>query len=105
MQVLPRVSAHTEPTIEMRTFKSGLKVLHSPWYAHREFTERLLVFLEAAGPKTLWEVAEQENISVGLAGEMIATVEEDGQIVRDDAGRGDLRWWTNNLRPYEWDGD
>ena len=105
MQVLPRLSAHTDPMITMRTFKSGLKVLHTPWYAHREFSERLLVLLEAAGPKTLLEVAEQESVSVGLAGEMIASVEDDGRIVRDDAGRGDLRWWTNELISYEWDGD
>jgi len=63
------------------------------------------VLLEAAGPKTLLEVAEQENVSVGLAGEMIASVEDDGRIVRDDAGRGDVRWWTNELKSYEWDGD
>ena len=105
MQVLPRLPAHTDPTIKMRTFKSGLKVLHTPWYAHQEFSERLLVLLEAAGPKTLLEVAEQESVSVGLAGEMIASVEDDGRIVRDDAGRGDLRWWTNELISYEWDGD
>ena len=105
MQVLPRASAHTDPTVKMRTFKSGLKVLHTPWYAHREFSERLLVLLEAAGPKTLLEVAEQESVTVGLAGEMIASVEDDGRIVRDDAGRGDLRWWTNELKLYEWDGD
>lgn len=105
MQVLPRVSAHTDPTIKMRTFKSGLKVLHTPWYTHRQFSERLLVLLEAAGPKTLLEVAEQESVSIGLAGEMIASVEDDGRIVRDDAGRGDLRWWTNELKSYEWDGD
>ena len=63
------------------------------------------MLLEAAGPKTLLEVAEQESVSIGLAGEMIASVEDDGQIVRDDAGRGDLRWWTNELKSYEWDGD
>ena len=54
---------------------------------------------------TLLEVAEQESASVELAGEMIANVEDDGRIMRDDAGRGDLRWWTNELISYEWDGD
>ena len=58
MQVLPRLPAHTDPIIKMRTFTSGLKVLHALWYVHQEFSERLLVLLEAAGPKTLLEVAE-----------------------------------------------
>ena len=104
MQVLPRLPAHIDLMIKMRTFKSGLEVLHTPWYAHQEFSERLRVLLEAAGPKSLLEVAEQESVSVGLAGEMTASVEDDGRIVRDDAGRGDLRW-TIELISYEWDRD
>ena len=104
MQVLPRLPAHTDLMIIMRTFKSGLKKLNTPGYVHQEFSERLLVLLEAAGPKTLLEVTEQESVSVGLAGEMIASVEDDGRIVRDHAGRGDLRR-TNELISYGWDGD
>ena len=80
MQVLPRLPARIDPIIKMWTFKSGLKVLHTPRYAHQEFSERLLVLLEAAGPKTLLEVAEQESVSVILAGEIIASIEDDGRL-------------------------
>jgi ESCRT-II complex subunit VPS36 len=75
-----------------------------------------------AGPKTTTEIAKEEEMTVGLAAEMIAAVEADGFICRDDgnatsaqsggpggiAGRGgghsEVRWWKNVFEGYVWDG-
>jgi ESCRT-II complex subunit VPS36 len=56
------------------------------------------------------EIAQEENITVGLSTEMIAAVEVDGDICRDDAGSGligggaELKWWANIFIGYVWDG-
>lgn len=59
------------------------------------------------------EVALEEGITVGLSAEMIAAVEIDGDICRDDAnstlvGSGgggiEIRWWANLFVGYVWDG-
>ena len=57
------------------------------------------------------EVAAEEGMTVGLAGDMIGAVEGDGDICRDEgstgaggAGGGEIRWWINMFRGYVWDG-
>jgi ESCRT-II complex subunit VPS36 len=56
------------------------------------------------------EVAREENITMGLSTEMIAAVEADGEICRDDSGSSvvgggaELRWWVNIFAGYVWDG-
>lgn len=60
------------------------------------------------------EVAQEEGITVGLAGEMIAAIEEDGSVWRDDVGSAikgegsgtgvEVKWWMNILKGYVWDG-
>jgi ESCRT-II complex subunit VPS36 len=54
------------------------------------------------------EVAREENITVGLSAEMVAAVEADGDICRDDGGNGvvggELKWWVNIFVGYVWDG-
>jgi ESCRT-II complex subunit VPS36 len=60
------------------------------------------------------EIAHEEGITVGLAGEMIGAVENDGDVCRDDgsaaikgggSGTGfELRWWMNVFKDYIWDG-
>lgn len=123
IQVLPLLPQHTSPQIELRTFHSNLKVLHTPWYSQRSFSSRLLTYLDAVGPKTTVQVAEQENLSVGLVQEMIHAAEREGKIVRDvdnwdggGGGRGgsgsvntaatrEVLWWRNYFEGYVWDGD
>lgn len=66
------------------------------------------------GPKTTIEVALEEEISAGLAAEMIGPVEGDGDICRDDGGNVilgggsgtgvEVRWWANLFIGYVWDG-
>jgi ESCRT-II complex subunit VPS36 len=110
LQVLPHLPTYTNPTIRTRTFASGLSVLHTPPYTHAAFAARLSGLLTLAGPKTSMEVAQEERITVGLAGEMIGAMEGDGYVCRDDGsavirGRGtELRWWPNVLMGYVWDG-
>jgi ESCRT-II complex subunit VPS36 len=94
----------------MRTFPSGLSVLHTPPYSHVAFAARLSGLLALAGPKTTTEVAREERIAVGLAAEMIGAVEADGDICRDDeacvikGGGAEVRFWGNIFHGYVWDG-
>ena len=110
--VLPHLPYHTSPPIRSRTFASGLSILHTPSYTHASFAARLASLLALAGPKTTVEVAGEEGMTVGLAGEMIGAVEGDGDICRDEGGAGasatgaggEVRWWVNVFRGYVWDG-
>jgi ESCRT-II complex subunit VPS36 len=87
--------------------------MHTPWYSQSSFSQRLLTYLDAVGPRTTPQVAEQEGISVGLVAEMISAAERDGKVVKDvnsDWGDGggstrEVTWWTNYFEKYVWDGD
>src|ERR1700735_3683388 len=86
--VLPQLHYHTSPPIRSRTFTSGLSVLHTPSYTHASFAARLASLLALTGPKTTMEVAAEEGMTVGLAGEMIGAEEGDGDICRDEGSTG-----------------
>lgn len=118
MQVLPLLAHYTSPPILTRAFHSNLKVVHTPWYSQTSFSQRLLTYLDAVGPKTTVQVAEQEGISVGLVTEMIGAAEREGKVVKDiesdwDAGgigngggsAKEVTWWRNHFDGYVWDGD
>lgn len=114
LQVLPHLPAYTSPTIRSRVFKSGLSVLHTPLYTHASFTAQMVGYLALSGPMTTSQVAHEENITIGLADEMIAAIEADGVICRDDersaikgGGSGtasEVRWSRNLFSEYIWDG-
>jgi len=104
LQVIPHLPAYTNPPISNRTFSSGLSVLHTPSYGHAAFSARLSGSFTLSGPKTTTEIAQEEKITVGLAVEMIAAVEADGEVCRDDPGSGEIRWWGNVFIGYVWDG-
>lgn len=58
------------------------------------------------------EIAQEEQIPIGLAQEMVYEVEDAGEICRDDGGEGiglfatrsETRWWVNIFNGYVWDG-
>ncbi|KAG1750440.1 EAP30/Vps36 family-domain-containing protein [Suillus paluster] len=114
LQVLPQLPAYTSPPIRSRVFKSGLSVLHTPPYTHASFTARMIGYLAMSGAMTTSHVAHEENITIGLADEMIAAVEADGVICRDDersaikgGGSGtasEVRWSRNLFSEHVWDG-
>ncbi|KAJ7162017.1 EAP30/Vps36 family-domain-containing protein [Mycena filopes] len=110
LQVVPHLATCTTPTIRLRTFASGLSVLHTPPYTPAAFAARLSGLLVLAGPKTTTEVAREEGVAVGLAAEMIAAVEADGEVCRDDeacavrGGGAEVRFWGNVFHGYVWDG-
>ncbi|KAF7373152.1 Vacuolar protein-sorting-associated protein 36 [Mycena sanguinolenta] len=110
LQVIPHLGACTTPTISMRTFPSGLSVLHTPPYSHVAFAARLSGLLALSGPKTTTEIAREEHVTVGLAAEMIGAVEADGDICRDDeacaiqGGGAEVRFWGNIFHGSVWDG-
>ena len=73
------------------------------------------------GPRTTVEISQEEDLPIGLTQEMVDEVERDGEICRDDGGGGvsafathwathgsdaggEVRWWVNVFREYEWDG-
>ncbi|KAJ7761081.1 EAP30/Vps36 family-domain-containing protein [Mycena metata] len=110
LQVVPHLATCTTPTIRLRTFASGLSVLHTPPYTPAAFAARLSGLLVLAGPKTTTEVAREEGVAVGLAAEMISAVEADGEVCRDDeacairGGGAEVRFWGNVFHGYIWDG-
>ncbi|KAH7912060.1 EAP30/Vps36 family-domain-containing protein [Hygrophoropsis aurantiaca] len=114
LQTLPHLANYTSPPIRSRTFKSGLSVLHTPPYTHTAFSSRLAAYLMMSGFLTTAQIAQEENITMSLAGEMIEAVEADGEICRDDSsaaikgggsGSGtEVRWLVNVFREYSWDG-
>lgn len=69
-----------------------------------------------SGPQTTKSIAEEEGLTVGLAGEMIAGVELGGAICRDEGPEGagksggggavgaQVTWWINIFEGYSWDG-
>ncbi|CCM05946.1 uncharacterized protein FIBRA_08185 [Fibroporia radiculosa] len=123
--VLPQLPGYTSPPIQMRTFSaSGLSVLHTPPFTTAAFTSRLVGLISLAGPRTVVEIAQEEALPIGLAQEMVIEVEDVGEICRDEGGpgvnatgssnrswhkdgwevSGEVRWWVNIFRDYEWDG-
>ncbi|KAI0641046.1 EAP30/Vps36 family-domain-containing protein [Trametes meyenii] len=134
LQVLPHLPGFTHPPIRMRTFAaSGLSVLHTPPYGSAAFAARTVGLLALAGPRTTVEIAQEEDLPIGLTQEMVDEVEADGEICRDEGGAGvaifsglsaasahtetaganagwaasgggEVRWWTNVFRGYVWDG-
>jgi len=125
LSVLPLLPTHTSPPIHTRKFPSGLTVLHTPHFSASAFAARvagwLLQYGEeslAEGGKTTVQIAQQENMSVSLAKEMMEVCENEGDVVRDDVGEAGLygsagvrvgvevgvRWWPNLFVGYVWDG-
>nr|VWO96274.1 Mst12 [Ganoderma boninense] len=121
LRVLPYLPSFTLPPIRMRTFpSSGLSVLHTPPFGRATFAARLVGLLILGGPRTTIEVAQEEDLPIGLTQEMLDEVETDGEICRDDGGSGvdmfseslgteggtggEVRYWINIFRGYVWDG-
>ncbi|KAI0338627.1 vacuolar protein sorting-associated protein 36 [Trametopsis cervina] len=114
LQVLPHLPVYTAPPIHVRTFTSGLSVLHTPPYTRTAFSSRIVSLLALVGPRTTIELAYEEQLPIGLTQDMILEVEETGDVCRDDGGAGvnmlddrqggETQWWTNIFRDYTWDG-
>ncbi|KAF7974522.1 hypothetical protein HWV62_11980 [Athelia sp. TMB] len=112
LSVLPHLPQHTDPPIRARTFPSGLMVLHTPQFTAASFTARLSSLLTLAGAKTTAEIAREEGLTVGLAGEMIGDAEAAGAVCRDEGapaqgggvGGVEVQWWPDVFTHYHWDG-
>ncbi|KZO97487.1 hypothetical protein CALVIDRAFT_479799 [Calocera viscosa TUFC12733] len=101
--VIPRLVTFASPPLTLRTFKSGLLTLCTPQYEPRQFQIRLCGRLNQS-PATTVQIAREESISIGLATELIESVEEAGAIVRDETSNGELQWWVNEFDRFVWDG-
>ncbi|KAF7296548.1 GLUE N-terminal domain-containing protein [Mycena chlorophos] len=110
LQVIPHLAGRTDPPIGSRELPSGLRVLHTPQFAPAAFAARLVGLLALAGPKTTTEIATEEGVPVALATELVAAVENDGEVCRDDGasmikgGDVETRWWGNIFHGVAWDG-
>jgi len=99
---------YTAPAITLRVFRSGLRVLHTPKYSDEAFSNQLRGSLlhSPLRSATTIETAVHEQLNVGLAEEMIESIEHAGKIVRDEGTPSEqVRWYTNILDDYEWDGE
>lgn len=96
---------YTWPSIELRTFPSGLTVLHSHTYAEPAFAARLSAHLKQSTKSWLntIELAKLENLSVGLTVEMVEAAElATDEICRDEQAKDGLRWYSNALLHFSW---
>ena len=82
----------------------------------------ILLLSSTVGPQTTIDIAQEEDLPIGLVQEMLDEVEMDGEICRDDGGvgvalfaaapaasassvgSGEVRYWVNVFRGYVWDG-
>jgi ESCRT-II complex subunit VPS36 len=105
LQVLPHLPTYTDPIITERTFHaSGLRVLHTPTYSPAAFAARLHGQLLISGARTTLDIAQEEDIPIGLTNEMVDEAEAQGVVCRDESEHGEIRWWLNVFQGYVWDG-
>lgn len=121
----------TSPRINVRTFRSGLAVLHTPRYGDEAFSQRVTAFLQAqeraerlddtksipasiaeagiddmrlfGSGATTMDIALAENAPVALVAEMVEVVESTGAVVRDDGSKEGTRWFVNRITEYRWE--
>ncbi|EJT97166.1 hypothetical protein DACRYDRAFT_59608 [Dacryopinax primogenitus] len=101
--VIPRLVTFGNPPLTLRRLKSGLLTLCTPQFEDRQFQARLCARLNSS-PATTLEIVREECVSMGLALELIESVEEGGAIVRDESPNGELQWWVNDFERFVWDG-
>ncbi|KAF9522606.1 EAP30/Vps36 family-domain-containing protein [Crepidotus variabilis] len=117
LQVIPILPTYTSPPIHHRAFTSGLNVLHTPPYSHKEFSATIFNHLMEFESLTLNDLASSEDgesIPSGLLSEMMDAVEVDGDICRDDLAAAidggssgtsaEIRWYLNYFNACSWDG-
>ncbi|MBW0526472.1 hypothetical protein O181_066187 [Austropuccinia psidii MF-1] len=108
------LAEYTNPQIRLRTFSSGLRVLHTPYFGITAFADRLLKRFQSDKKDedacmwqemTTLEVAHAEGLSTSLASEMLEMLEqsEETPIVRDfDIQTGIVKWFPNLISSYQW---
>lgn len=135
---LPQYSLSHSAAVRLRVFPSGLTILHTPRYSLASFSARILELLDVRQATVaslseaevlgmaeierreregvnLLEVAKAEQLSVGLAKEMMDLLEMGegatagerrggGQVVRDEQGGEGTRWHRNLISNATWDG-
>lgn len=134
MAILPILSTHTSPPINMLVLPSTLNVLHTPAYAPPAILSRLISRLtpnvngdrsdiesepaeagesvESERSLSLLEISSQEGLPIGLAKELMESIErisapegvrEPVGVVRDDqaVGDGGVRWYRDIISGWE----
>ncbi|BGP35226.1 Vacuolar protein-sorting-associated protein 36 [Rhodotorula toruloides] len=128
-------SASSSSRISLRVFPSGLHILHTSRFSLPAFSSRILELLDLRQALTasladeaspvldrqtreglgVLEVADAEELSVGLAKEMMELLEMGeatalggrvggGAVVRDEQGGEGTRWQRNYISHAVWDG-
>lgn len=85
--------------------------MHTPEFGEGAFSDRIVALLAPEGGRTTSEIALFEDLGLGMMWELIQSVEQRGEIVRDEGGGGgawgegsEVRWWVNVFDGYVWDG-
>ncbi|GAA95814.1 uncharacterized protein L969DRAFT_95314 [Mixia osmundae IAM 14324] len=83
----------------LRTFASGLKILHMPVYTNDQILPRILADLTAAEQlrsRSTLEIAQTEQLTVTMAAELLDLLEtETGQLCHDGDLKDGKRWYPN----------
>ncbi|BGP43347.1 Vacuolar protein-sorting-associated protein 36 [Rhodotorula kratochvilovae] len=117
LSTLPRSASSSGAPISLRTFPSGLTILHTPRFALPAVRARVLDLLDtrqALAASLLSASASVEGVSVGLAKELLGLLELGdpgaagggggaGAVVRDEQGEG-TRWYRDWISDAVWDG-
>ena len=100
----------TSPCVKLRELRSGVTVLHTPYFDDAAVESRVLSYLDEAAAKqgggqllpglqpglTTPDVAALEKMPVPLVRQLLEGVEHSsGAIVRDECGTQDTRWFRN----------
>lgn len=100
----------TSPCVKLRELRSGVTVLHTPYFDDAAVESRVLAYLDEAAAKqgggqllpglqpglTTPDVAALEKMPVPLVRQLLEGVEHSsGAIVRDECGTQDTRWFRN----------
>jgi ESCRT-II complex subunit VPS36 len=96
---------YTWPSIELRTFASGLTVLHTKRFKEAAFQVRISTLLQShaqSGISTI-DIARREKLPVGLTLEMLEGVErKSGAFARDDKAADGVRFFPNLILDFVW---
>ena len=125
ISILSDLPRFTDPSINLLTLPSSLKVLHTPHYSTQALLSRVLnrlnpetemdVETETKTEKSVSvvEVASIENLAIGMTQELLESIEMTrkeygviggvGGIVRDEQAGGGVRWYRDLISEWHID--
>lgn len=88
----------TSPSIHLRVFPNGLRVLSTAFYDDEGFSQRVVAHLYETEAQSALDIAQKEGVSLLLVQQLLRSVElSRGDILRDEDGRGNVLWYRNRF--------